>query len=193
MYNTRASEAGYSVEKMSSYRADLVASEAATDATLIKSEWNDFDYVVTANALHHFEDPSLATRRLVERLKPGGVFLITDGVPGPVESSQDVWEGKVPPPADGHHHHGHGHSHHGQGGRDKNHGQNQVSKSEKGEDFGIAHTGFTKTFVEDLLKDIGCENVDTALLDSTMKMPASIGGGEKRIFLARGTKSAVEG
>ena len=189
MYNTRALEAGYSPDQLSSRSVDLVSKAASTNAELAGLEWYDFDYVCTANALHHFEDPVLATKRLVERLKPGGIFFVADIVPGPAKTSQDVWEGKVPAPAEGHHH---GH-HHREPSEDEpkhvhSHGSQQKGAASDKEDMGIAHIGFTKAFMEDLLQTAGCENVDTVLLDNTMKLPASIGGMEKRIFFARGTK-----
>lgn len=47
---------------------------------LSSSDFYDFDLVVVGLGFHHFADISLATRRLVERLRRGGVFLIIDFV-----------------------------------------------------------------------------------------------------------------
>lgn len=42
------------------------------------SEWWDFDMVDIGLGFHHFQDPAAATKTLVERLRPGGVFMIVD-------------------------------------------------------------------------------------------------------------------
>lgn len=41
-------------------------------------EWWDFDMVDIGLGFHHFEDLAGATRTLVERVRPGGVFMIVD-------------------------------------------------------------------------------------------------------------------
>ena len=41
-------------------------------------KYRDFDLVVVGMGFHHFSDLPLAMSRLVDRLKPGGVFLIVD-------------------------------------------------------------------------------------------------------------------
>jgi len=52
-------------------------------------EYHDFDLVVVGLGYHHFSDVELATRRLVERLRPGGVFLILDFVTHAAEVDAD--------------------------------------------------------------------------------------------------------
>ncbi|KIW71418.1 hypothetical protein, variant 2 [Phialophora macrospora] len=47
---------------------------------LASPEFFNFDLVVVGLGFHHFPDIALTTSRLVERLKPGGVFLILDFV-----------------------------------------------------------------------------------------------------------------
>ena len=41
---------------------------------LTTSEFSNFDLVVVGLGFHHFQDIPLATRRLVDRLRVGGVF-----------------------------------------------------------------------------------------------------------------------
>lgn len=41
-------------------------------------EWWDFDMVDIGLGFHHFENPAAATKTLVQRLRPGGVFMIVD-------------------------------------------------------------------------------------------------------------------
>jgi SAM-dependent methyltransferase len=57
----------------------LDAKEPSPDG-LASPEYFNFDLVVVGLGFHHFPDIALATSRLVERLKPGGVFLILDFV-----------------------------------------------------------------------------------------------------------------
>ena len=40
-----------------------------------------FDIAVVGLGFHHFDDPALAAKRLVERLRPGGVLMILDFLP----------------------------------------------------------------------------------------------------------------
>ncbi|EHY56388.1 hypothetical protein ABEF92_006734 [Exophiala dermatitidis] len=55
-------------------------------AHLSSPEFYNFDLVVVGLGFHHFQDIPLATRRLVERLRPGGVFLIIDFVTHAMEN-----------------------------------------------------------------------------------------------------------
>jgi len=50
-------------------------------------EWQGFDMVCIGLGFHHFEDLPLATKTLVERLRPGGVFMIVDLVTHEPEES----------------------------------------------------------------------------------------------------------
>jgi SAM-dependent methyltransferase len=51
---------------------------AGTPPAFDDPKYKDFDLVVVGMGFHHFSDLPLTTSRLVERLKPGGVFLIVD-------------------------------------------------------------------------------------------------------------------
>lgn len=59
---------------------NLLDSKEPSPSHLAASEYFDFDLVVVGLGFHHFADIPLATSRLVERLRPGGVFLILDFV-----------------------------------------------------------------------------------------------------------------
>lgn len=50
-------------------------------------QYKDFDLVAVGMGFHHFQDLPLSTSRLVERLKPGGVFMIIDFVTHAMELS----------------------------------------------------------------------------------------------------------
>ena len=47
----------------------------------------NFDLAVVGMAFHHFEDVELVTKRLANRLKPGGIFLVLDFVTHAKEDS----------------------------------------------------------------------------------------------------------
>lgn len=51
---------------------------AGTPESLNDPKFFNFDLVVVSGGYHHFEDLPLVTKRLVERLKPGGVLMIID-------------------------------------------------------------------------------------------------------------------
>ncbi|KAI1423899.1 S-adenosyl-L-methionine-dependent methyltransferase [Xylaria sp. FL1777] len=78
-YNIRAENQGLSPEEMHAVLGDLV-SEKANDA-LSSPELFNFDIAVVGGGFHHFGDPELAAKRLVERLKPSGILLIWDFLP----------------------------------------------------------------------------------------------------------------
>ncbi|KAI5297466.1 hypothetical protein KEM55_004641 [Ascosphaera atra] len=78
------------------YVADLTSSQtpspSPSPAAALGKEDNfaDFDFIVVGMALHHFPDARLATRNLVDRLRPGGRILIVDWlVPGPGEEEEE--------------------------------------------------------------------------------------------------------
>ncbi|KAH0543208.1 hypothetical protein FGG08_002469 [Glutinoglossum americanum] len=79
-YNTRASNQGLTRQEMNAICADLLATTPSP--SLGSPEFFDFDLAVVGLGFHHFADPVLAAKRLVERLKPHtGVLLATDFTP----------------------------------------------------------------------------------------------------------------
>ncbi|KAJ5606467.1 hypothetical protein N7510_009248 [Penicillium lagena] len=97
-YNRNATAVGFS-NKVTGYKADLLGESVA--AQFSGPEFIDFDVLTVSMALHHFEHPDQALKRLASRVKKGGVCLIIDFVP------------HTP------HAHGHGHGHgHGREGHD---------------------------------------------------------------------------
>lgn len=53
---------------------------AGTPAAFDGPKYKDFELVAVGLGFHHFKDLDLTMSRLLERLKPGGVFLIVDFV-----------------------------------------------------------------------------------------------------------------
>ncbi|KAI2639430.1 S-adenosyl-L-methionine-dependent methyltransferase [Xylaria nigripes] len=93
-YNIRAENQGLSPEEMHAVLGDLASDTVSSD--LMSPELFNFDLVAVGGALHHILDPERAVKRLVERLKPGGVLL--------------VWDFSPHAPTPGHGAHGHGHA-----------------------------------------------------------------------------------
>ncbi|KAL2426685.1 hypothetical protein ABEF95_011753 [Exophiala dermatitidis] len=65
---------------------NLLDPQDPAPAHLSSPGFYNFDLVVVGLGFHHFQDIPLATRRLVERLRPGGVFLIIDFVTHAMEN-----------------------------------------------------------------------------------------------------------
>ncbi|KDN65274.1 putative methyltransferase domain-containing protein [Colletotrichum sublineola] len=71
---------------MRAYQGDLTdpsdPDPAAFSASFDPSgRFRDFDVAGVGLGFHHFSDPELSARRIVERLRPGGVFFILDFLP----------------------------------------------------------------------------------------------------------------
>ena len=70
---------GLTSDEMRAVQGNLLS--ATPSPSLADPDLSGFDIAVVGLGFHHFDDPSLAARRLAERLKPGGVLLILDFLP----------------------------------------------------------------------------------------------------------------
>ncbi|KAI9786716.1 MAG: hypothetical protein M1816_007857 [Peltula sp. TS41687] len=80
-YNAWAQKHSLYPTKMRAICGDLTNDDESgpTDALLMEAEYFNFDLAAVGLGFHHFADPALAAKRLVERLKPGkGVLLIIE-------------------------------------------------------------------------------------------------------------------
>lgn len=79
----RAVNQGLLPSEMFAYAGDLLdPSGGGPSETICDPDLFDFDLAVVGLGLHHFDDPKLAIRRLLERLKDDtGVLLIVDFLP----------------------------------------------------------------------------------------------------------------
>jgi SAM-dependent methyltransferase len=71
-------------EKMRAYRLDLLDPPAQSE---MEVELAGFDVVLVCMALHHVTDAGRLLARLRECLRPGGVCVVVDGVPSPMQSA----------------------------------------------------------------------------------------------------------
>jgi len=85
-YNQAARRQGLSGEQMNAVRGDLLATAIGT---LDQPDLFGFHVTVICMALHHVVEPAELVRRLTERLEPGGVLLVVDGV-APSESGFEM-------------------------------------------------------------------------------------------------------
>lgn len=88
-YRATASLLGLGPEAMVAVNVDLVGTGGDSNETDVAAEsqlpagetLRDFDLICVGLALHHFEDPDAALRRLVARMRSGGTLLIIDWAP----------------------------------------------------------------------------------------------------------------
>jgi SAM-dependent methyltransferase len=72
---------GLAPSEMHAYQGNLCVPDDPNPAALTAPEFSEFDIAAVGLGFHHFDDPSLAARRLAERLKTGGVLMILDFLP----------------------------------------------------------------------------------------------------------------
>jgi SAM-dependent methyltransferase len=82
-YNARFAPAGTDTDNPTpTLNAKAVVGDllnpSGTSPSLSGPEYHNFDLAAVGFGFHHFDNLTLATERLVSRLKPGGVFLIAD-------------------------------------------------------------------------------------------------------------------
>ncbi|TAQ89832.1 hypothetical protein B7494_g1844 [Chlorociboria aeruginascens] len=80
-YNMQASNQGIPPSEMCAYVGNLLDPSDPSPPSLSSSLFHDFDIAAVGLGLHHFSDPGLAARKLVQRLKAGGTLLILDFLP----------------------------------------------------------------------------------------------------------------
>ncbi|OCL15451.1 S-adenosyl-L-methionine-dependent methyltransferase [Glonium stellatum] len=189
-YSKHAADAGIPSSKLSAVVGDLFTPEPSS--ALAGPEYFNFDIAAVGSAYHHFEDVELSTKRLVERLKPGGVLFIIDLIQEPGTD------------------HFHGHEQHGHGHRDPNHGHdhNHERHPHHGHDHGgipqgflkalpkqmvdsIQVSGFNETSVRAFFEKAGLVDFGVTMLDEKLRIEHGGRSIEKTVFLARGTKPIV--
>lgn len=205
-YNTRARTAGLPATAMHAVVGDLLDAENPSPQG---AEWDGFDLVTVGFAFHHFEDVVHAAMCMKERLRPGGVLVISDFLEGgdlkadaegkPIEGTEGTWAN---------HHHGHGHGH-GHGAKDHSgqgteaghighhHHDDVKTEEEQGFDRGkmsasirAGGASFTTEGVKKFFSKAGLVDVDVVKMEELVYMEF---GGEKlwrTVLFARGRRPA---
>lgn len=79
-FNRRASEEGFSRERMHAINGNILDMSSGHSPELDTAEYHNFDLVVMSMALHHVVSAGDMIQKLADRLKIGGILLIVDFV-----------------------------------------------------------------------------------------------------------------
>jgi SAM-dependent methyltransferase len=187
-YNERAQAAGLASSTINAVVGDLFSTSDPNPLHLSGPEYHDFDLAAVGFAFHHFDDVVHAARRLKERLRPGGVLVISDFLQdGDLKADED---GNPIPGTEGDHHdhhmhqRGHGHSHdHGHSHGDNHHQHHEkedeptetvsndpTTKYKKEMKASIAVFSFTIEGVKDFFAEAGFVDVDVVTMKERVYM-----------------------
>lgn len=165
---------------------------AGVAETLRGEEFFGFEMAVVGAGFHHLEHLELSVRRLVERVRKGGVVVIVDFAEGSAG-----WEAVLGGGGDGGDVHGDGHGHgHGHGGKSDHHHGSEDSPGKDAQSVfaaaapSVPHKhGFSRANMESLFSAAGCTDFDYLL----MQEPIVLGDGKdpvrKAWFIARGRRA----
>ncbi|KAK6599479.1 2-heptaprenyl-naphthoquinone [Botrytis cinerea] len=168
-YNARASNQGLSPSEMFAHQGNLLSSEPAPELEI--EELYQFDIAVVGLGFHHFSNPSLAARKIGERLKKGGILAVVD-----FESH----DGYGNPHGHGH---GHGHEHH-----------EQLNEQAEQARETVTHHGFSEEEIKKIFVDagVGADFGYMVLGKGIVFHGTGVEGGRKdmkrAVFMARGVK-----
>lgn len=162
---------------MVAYHGNICVPDDEDPERFRDAKFFDFDMACVGLGFHHFDDPGLAAKRLVTRLKRGGVLMIIDFLPHD--------------PTTGHEHgHGHHHHHHHDGGEHGHtHGHDQddeVSDYHHKALKTVTHHGFSEDSIKKIFVDAGAGQ-DFAI-DRMGEVTMGVNMGKRNLFMARGTK-----
>ncbi|ORY12293.1 S-adenosyl-L-methionine-dependent methyltransferase [Clohesyomyces aquaticus] len=209
-YNDRARAAGFPEEKIVAVQGDIFVKDGPTSPELAKPEFYNFDLAIVGFGFHHFEDVVHASRCLKERLRPGGVLLISDFLEGgdlmahedgnPIAGSEGDHVGHIhhghheENHVEGHDHHGHDHSHNHHG----HHHDHGHSKESDDHDPGFKHLSkmnasivvpsFTLAGVTQFFTEAGFVDVDVITMKEKVYMQFAGKKVWRTILFARGRR-----
>lgn len=177
---------GLAEDEMAAFHGNLCIPGDEDPAAFRDPRFFGFDLAVVGLGFHHFDDPELAARRLVARLRPGGVLMIIDFLPhAPHGTGSSGAHGHDHDDHDhGHHHHAqHGHQHEGHGQIEEVGGDASVEKA-----LGtVTHHGFSEEHIKEIFVNAGAG--EDFALDDMGKVAFGPRHGKRTLFIARGTKA----
>ena len=167
-FNTRVQALGVSSEEMFAVQGNLLLNDekdGEINPVLKEADWFDFDIAIVNAGYHHFEDPDLAAKRLVERLKPGsGIIVVVDFLehggwnPQRKAGSGDGGHAKVA--------HGHLNSHGHHGYHHHDHADTFTGKPNRDDSSStIAHHGFSVERITACFESAGCVDVGVQVFE----------------------------
>ena len=168
-YNAAARERGLSEKQMHGVCGDLMTSDLTS--SLLGEDFFNFDLVVICMALHHLEDPHEAVKRLVERLRKGGILLVIDWA-----TSSEKYQRQLRKSAE---------TGEDANAHDHDHGPGQYPAAHT-----VAHDSFAREQMEEAFRNAGCGSVDFVLHPQPSEVPMAAGG-QMQLFFARGRKDIV--
>lgn len=155
---------GLSDNEMVAYQGDLCVATEEHPEIFKDGKFFHFDMACVGLGFHHFDDPDLAAKRLVSRLKSGGVLMIIDFLPHAPHSG---------------HGHEHGHSHGHDGREDELH--KKAIKT-------VTHHGFSEDRIKEIFVNAGAGN--GFAIERMGAVTMGLREGMKRdLFMARGAKA----
>ncbi|KAG8954707.1 hypothetical protein FRC04_011140 [Tulasnella sp. 424] len=167
-------------DKMEGYVFDLLSPAQSSEEKSLKGML--FDVIVCAQAYHHFEDVTDATKKLASYLKPSGSLFIVDNTWFKWEKGGNEGQNHLAH----HHHHGHhDHQFHHKGSEEE---EAKLRTAYEAAMDTIAHKeGFNEASMKEMFEAAGL----TEAFDFTVLGEYSRAGMSSEVFVAVATKPAV--
>lgn len=164
---------------MIGYHGDLCVPTEENPVAFRDAKFFNFEMACVGLGFHHFDNPALAAKRLVTRLRAGGVLMILDFLP----------HGVYPDAEDHQHHHehgnhGHGHAHHDHGDSDE-HKDRELDDQKKALKT-VTHHGFSEEQIKEIFVEAGAGN--GFAIEKLGSVTMGMKHGKRDLFMARGTK-----
>jgi len=178
-YNIGAENQGIAEDEMHAVVGNLI--DITPSAALSGPQFEGFDIAAVGMGWHHFDNPTLAAKRLAERLKIGGVLLIIDFLPFAAPG----------------HSHGHSHSHsHSHKSESQDHHHDHINAKGKESDekphpasHTITHLGFSEDDTRKMFEEAGVGgSFEYVTLGKGVVFTTNGDEMKRSVFMARGRK-----
>ncbi|KAF2712719.1 S-adenosyl-L-methionine-dependent methyltransferase [Pleomassaria siparia CBS 279.74] len=176
-YNARAQATGLTTSTITGVIGDLFATPQPGEFS--GPEYYNFDLATVGFGFHHFEDVIHAASCLRERLRPGGVLVITEFLEGG-DLALDENGNPLPDTAGGHDHHGHGHHHGHDHDHDHGHGHHHPDPAQadgphtptlhKNKNSALVSPQFTIEEIKKFFAEAGFVDLDVVVMDEKVYM-----------------------